>query len=69
MTNYGEGYYPEDLKEPLSYRLSADVDVDDLFKFIIENIPYAKVIKLRNLLNEDFKNVTIELLHKLSEEV
>ena len=55
--------------EPLSFRLSADVNVDELFKFIIENIPYAKVIKLRDLLNEDFKNITIELLHKLSEGV
>ena len=55
--------------QQLSYRLSADVNVDELFEFIIENVPYAKVIKLRDLLNEDFKNITIELLHKLSKEV
>lgn len=50
-------------KEPLSYKLSADVNVDDLFGFIIENLPYKKVLQLKSLLNATVKtkdNITVK---------
>ena len=55
MSNYGESHYPDEFKEPLCYRLSADVNIDDLFGFIIENIPYKKVLRLKFLLNASTK--------------
>lgn len=50
-------------KEPLSYKLSADVNIDDLFGFIIENLPYKKVLQLKSLLNASVKtkdNITVK---------
>ena len=56
-------------KEPLSYRLSADVNVDDLFGFIIENLPYKKVLQLKFLLNASVKtkdDITVKEAEALS---
>ena len=43
--------YMETRPQELSYRLTADVNVKDLFTFIVENVPYKKVMQLRDLLN------------------
>ena len=52
-----------EIKEPLWYRLSADANIDDLFGFIIENLPYKKVLRLKFLLNasiKDKENITLK---------
>ena len=46
----------EKINKPLWYKLSADVNVDDLFGFIIENMPYKKVLRLKFLLDASIKN-------------
>lgn len=69
MSNYGESYYPEEVKEPIYYRLSADVNVEELFGFIIENLPYKKVLRLKFLLNasvKDKENITLKEAEALS---
>ena len=55
-------------REPLSYRLSADVNVKELFNFIVENIPYKKVLELRDLLNVSTKD-TPELTLKALDQI
>ena len=52
-----------EIKEPLWYKLSADANIDDLFGFIIENLPYKKVLRLKFLLNasiKDRENITLK---------
>ena len=43
--------YMETRPQELSFRLSSDVDINELFNFIVENLPYKKVIQLRDKLN------------------
>ena len=41
-----------------SFRLSSDVDIKDLFHFMVENISYKKVMQLRDLLNVSVETST-----------
>ena len=43
--------YMELRPQELWFRLSSDVNIKDLFTFIVENVPYKKVMQLRDLLN------------------
>ena len=51
--------YMETRPQELWYRLTADVNVKDLFTFIVENVPYKKVMQLRDLLNVSAETSTI----------
>ena len=53
------GCYMSLQQEPLSYRLTADVDIKELFTFIVENLPYKKVMQLRDLLNVSVETSTM----------
>lgn len=49
------GCYSNIQKEPLAYKITADTDIKQLFIFIVENLPYKKVVELRDLLNVSLK--------------
>ena len=50
--------YREMQPQELSYRLTSDVDIKDLFHFMVENISYKKVMQLRDLLNVSVETST-----------